>query len=67
MLVQQVDDATAAMVRDIDELAQSNKQLYQQPTKQSEELSTATSHISVLEAHAEDNNDFAELASQRAV
>ena len=66
-LVRQVNDATTAMVGNINELAQNNKQLYQQSAKQSEELSTVTSHISVLETHVEDNSGFAELANQRAV
>jgi methyl-accepting chemotaxis protein-1 (serine sensor receptor) len=48
-LVQQVNDATTAMVGNINELAQNNKQLYQQSAKQSEELSSVTSHISLLE------------------
>lgn len=66
-LVQQVNDATTAMVGNINELAQNNKQLYQQSAKQSEELSSVTSHISLLEMHVEDNSGFAELANQRAV
>lgn len=66
-LVQQVNDATTAMVENINELAQNNKQLYQQSAKQSEELSSVTSHISLLEMHVEDNSGFAELANQRAV
>ncbi|MDT7460494.1 methyl-accepting chemotaxis protein [Citrobacter koseri] len=65
-LVQQVSDATTAMVGNIDQLAQSNKQLYQQSAKQSEELSSVTSHISFLETHVEDNSGFARLANQRA-
>ncbi|ATX03098.1 MULTISPECIES: methyl-accepting chemotaxis protein [Citrobacter] len=66
-LVQQVNDATTAMVGNISELAQNNKQLYQQSAKQSEELSTVTSHIGFLETHVEDNSGFAQLANQRAV
>jgi methyl-accepting chemotaxis protein-1 (serine sensor receptor) len=66
-LVQQVNDATTAMVGNISELAKNNKQLYQQSAKQSDELSTVTSHISFLETHVEDNSGFAQLANQRAV
>ncbi|HHU0690870.1 methyl-accepting chemotaxis protein [Citrobacter sp. Marseille-Q3906] len=67
VLVQQVNDATTSMVGNISQLAQSNKQLYQQSAKQSEELNSVTSHISFLETHVEDNSGFAQLANQRAV
>ena len=67
VLVQQVNDATTSMVGNISQLAQSNKQLYQQLAKQSEELNSVTSHISFLETHVEDNSGFAQLANQRAV
>ncbi|MDM2935079.1 methyl-accepting chemotaxis protein [Citrobacter sp. Cu233] len=67
MLVQQVNDATTSMVGNITQLTQSNKQLYQQSAKQSDELNTVTSHISFLETHVEDNSGFAQLANQRAV
>lgn len=67
VLVQQVNDATTSMVGNISQLAQSNKQLYQQSAKQSEELNSVTSHISFLETHVEDNSGFAQQANQRAV
>lgn len=67
MLVQQVNDATTSMVGNITQLTQSNKQLYQQSAKQSDELNTVTSHISFLETHVEDNSGFAQLANQHAV
>lgn len=66
VLVQQVNDATTSMVANIDRLTQNNKQLYSQSAKQSDELSTVTSHISFLETHVEDNSGFAQLANQRA-
>lgn len=65
-LIRQVSDATSAIAVNIDSLAQNNQQLYQQSARQSEELDTVTSHISVLETHVEDNSGFAQLANQRA-
>lgn len=65
-LVSQVSHATRSMVNNIDSLAQGNQKLYQQSTRQAQELEDVTAHIATLESHVEGNSGYARLASERA-
>ena len=65
-LVVQVSHATSSMVSNIDSLAEGNQKLFQQSTRQAQELADVTSHIASLESHVEGNTGYAQLASQRA-
>jgi methyl-accepting chemotaxis protein-1 (serine sensor receptor) len=65
-LVSQVSHATRSMVNNIDSLAQGNQKLYQQSTRQAQELEDVTAHIATLESHVEGNSGYAQLASERA-
>lgn len=65
-LVMQVSDATASMVNTISNLAEGNQSLYQQSTKQAQELTDVTEHIATLESHVEGSTGFAQQARQQA-
>lgn len=65
-LVNEVRDATGAMVANINRLAQGNEQLSSQSDLQANELRKVTSHIETLEAHVGENSEYAKAANQRA-
>ena len=65
-LVNEVRDATGAMVTNITRLAQGNEQLSSQSELQARELKSVTSHIETLEAHVGENSEYARAANQRA-
>ncbi|EOC0263535.1 methyl-accepting chemotaxis protein [Cronobacter dublinensis] len=65
-LVSDVREATSAMVANISELSAGNEQLFSHSTLQAEELRKVTSHIETLEAHVEENSEYARVANARA-
>ncbi|EOW6769217.1 methyl-accepting chemotaxis protein [Cronobacter muytjensii] len=65
-LVSDVREATSAIVANISELAAGNEQLFSQSALQAEELRKVTSHIETLEAHVEENSEYARVANARA-
>ncbi|WP_426444850.1 methyl-accepting chemotaxis protein [Siccibacter colletis] len=65
-LVQDVRDATAGMIANINQLADDNQQLSRQSARQAQELANVTKHIASLESHVEENSEYARVANQRA-
>jgi methyl-accepting chemotaxis protein len=65
-LVQDVRDATAGMIANINQLADDNQQLSRQSARQAQELANVTTHIASLESHVEENSEYARVANQRA-
>ncbi|WNN50316.1 methyl-accepting chemotaxis protein [Siccibacter colletis] len=65
-LVQDVRDATAGMIANINQLADDNQQLSRQSARQAQELADVTTHIASLESHVEENSEYARVANQRA-
>ena len=65
-LVNEVREATGAMVANITRLAQGNEQLSSQSERQAQELRRVTSHMETLEAHVGENSEYARAANQRA-
>ncbi|WP_044175983.1 methyl-accepting chemotaxis protein [Phytobacter massiliensis] len=65
-LVAQVSHATRSMAETIERLGEGNQTLYQQSTRQAQELAEVTAHIATLESHVEGNTGYAKLASEQA-
>lgn len=65
-LVEEVRNAAATMVMNINQLAQGNQKLSSQSALQEQELQGVTSHITELETRVHENSDYARLANLRA-
>lgn len=65
-LVEEVRDAAATMVLNINQLAEGNQKLSSQSALQEKELHGVTSHITELERRVHENSDYARLANLRA-